>query len=107
MIPVTLTLTGWTAQTCSIWLITLVAVDRYIFICHPFKAMRHVTVSRARWVVVGTFAASLLFNTPRFFYYYHLNFGTAPALANSTATFVSHVDDSQGRDFWYAWLAVD
>lgn len=97
---------GWTAQTCSIWLVTLVAVDRYIYICHPFTAQRQLTVRRARWVVVGTFTAALLFNIPRFFYYHHLSFGDNAALTNSTSTFVSHVD-SRGRvDLWYYYRTV-
>lgn len=58
-----------TFQVTSIWLTLAFTVDRYIMICHPFKAERMCSVSRARKVIVGIYALGALFNIPRFLEY--------------------------------------
>jgi len=39
---------GYMAQCATIWLTVLIAVNRYITICHPFKADRFLTIRTAR-----------------------------------------------------------
>ncbi|XP_064607190.1 FMRFamide receptor-like [Liolophura sinensis] len=56
-------------QVTSIWLTLAFTVDRYIMICHPFKAERMCNVTRARMVIVGLYIAGLIFNIPRFLEY--------------------------------------
>lgn len=51
----------------SIWLTVMLAVERYIAICHPLRAMAICTVVRARIIIVSIFAIALIFNTPKFF----------------------------------------
>ena len=58
-----------TTQITSIWLTLAFTVDRYIMICHPFKAERWCSISRARKVIVGLTIAGILFNLVRFFEY--------------------------------------
>lgn len=58
-----------TFQVTSIWLTCAFTVDRYIMICHPFKAERWCKLSTARKTIVGVFVAGLLFNVIRFFEY--------------------------------------
>lgn len=58
-----------TFQVTSIWLTCAFTVDRYVMICHPFKAERWCKLSTARKTIVGVFVAGLLFNVIRFFEY--------------------------------------
>ncbi|KAL4225888.1 hypothetical protein ACF0H5_013876 [Mactra antiquata] len=53
----------------SVWLTVMLAVERYIAICHPLKAMVICTVERARIIIVSIFAFSILFHIPKFFNY--------------------------------------
>ncbi|XP_052781612.1 FMRFamide receptor-like [Mya arenaria] len=58
-----------TFQVTSIWLTLAFTVDRYIMICHPFRAERLCSVSRARKVIVFIYILGLIFNIPRFLEY--------------------------------------
>jgi len=39
---------GYIAQCATIWLTVLIAFNRYVAICHPFKADRFLTIRTAR-----------------------------------------------------------
>lgn len=56
-------------QVTSIWLTLAFTVDRYIMICHPFKAERLCSVGRARKVIVIVYILGALFNIPRYLEY--------------------------------------
>lgn len=58
-----------TFQVTSIWLTLAFTVDRYIMICHPFKAESMCSVGRARKVIVAVYILGVLFNIPRFLEY--------------------------------------
>lgn len=58
-----------TFQVISIWLTLAFTVDRYIMICHPFKAKRLCRISRARRVIAFLYLAGFAFNFPKFFEY--------------------------------------
>jgi hypothetical protein len=67
---VTLLLVGpllFIAQMAAIWLTVLIALTRYISVCHPYVAPRYVTVQRVRAAVIGVSVFSLAYNVPRFF----------------------------------------
>lgn len=72
-------------QVTSIWLTLAFTVDRYIMICHPFKAERMCRRSRARKVIIFLYIAGLLFNIPRYLEY-RTKTETLP-LANSTEVY--------------------
>ncbi|XP_013379691.1 FMRFamide receptor [Lingula anatina] len=55
------------AQTSTIWMVLVVAIERYIAICWPTKARMLCTISHARKEVIGVTIFSVLFNIPRFF----------------------------------------
>ena len=57
------------AQMASIWLTVLIAVTRYVAVCHPLRASYLLTVKRNRKAVIGIALCSLLYNMPRFFEY--------------------------------------
>lgn len=58
-----------TFQVTSVWLTLAFTVDRYIMICHPFKAERLCSVGRARKVIVIVYLLGALFNVPRYLEY--------------------------------------
>lgn len=58
-----------TFQVTAIWLTLAFTVDRYIMICHPFKAEKLCTVGRARKVIIGLVLSGIIFNIPRFLEY--------------------------------------
>jgi hypothetical protein len=51
----------------SVWLTVMLAIERYIAICHPLRAMGICTVIRARIIIVLIFIWSFLFRVPEFF----------------------------------------
>lgn len=55
------------AQTMSVYLTLIVTVERWVAVCHPFRARSLCTSSRARWYVLGTATFALAYNTPKFF----------------------------------------
>lgn len=58
----------------SVWLTVMLAIERYIAICRPLRAMAICTVARARIIIVMIFALSLLFRIPEMFKYKMLPF---------------------------------
>ena len=56
-------------QVTSIWLTLAFTVDRYIMICHPFKAEIMCSRSRARRVIFGIFVAGFIYCIPRYLEY--------------------------------------
>ena len=58
-----------TAQTATIWVTVLVAVNRYIAICLPLRASRWCTVSKAKKQLAFVLLFAVLFNIPRFIEY--------------------------------------
>lgn len=55
------------AQTMSVYLTLIVTVERWVAVCHPFRAKALCTSGRARWYVLGTAAFALAYNVPKFF----------------------------------------
>ena len=58
-----------TAQTATIWVTVLVAVNRYIAICLPFRASRWCTVSKAKKQLAFVLLFAVLLNIPTFIKY--------------------------------------
>ncbi|CAL1529874.1 unnamed protein product, partial [Lymnaea stagnalis] len=56
-----------TLQQCNVWITVSVSMERYIAICHPFRAAR--LISRRKTVIVMVIIAvvSLLYNIPHLF----------------------------------------
>lgn len=53
-------------QTATIWTTVLVGFNRYIAVCHPFKAARLCTVTQAKKQLTVVLLFSVLYNVPRF-----------------------------------------
>ena len=58
-----------TCTMCSTWLTVLMAVTRYLGICHPLKARRLINVTWTKFAVIAIFVLSFVFNIPRFWEY--------------------------------------
>ncbi|KAJ2946798.1 hypothetical protein O0L34_g12861 [Tuta absoluta] len=69
------------AQTMSVYLTLIVTVERWVAVCHPFRAKALCTSSRARWYVLGTALFALIYNMPKFF-----EAEVYPVFATSNAT---------------------
>ena len=54
------------AKTDAIWVIVLVAVNRYIIVCLPFRASQWCTVSKAKIQLAVMLIAAVLYNIPKF-----------------------------------------
>lgn len=55
------------AQTMSVYLTLIVTVERWVAVCHPFRAKALCTSSRARLYVFGTATFAVAYNFPKFF----------------------------------------
>ncbi|GFO10382.1 FMRFamide receptor [Plakobranchus ocellatus] len=56
-----------TLQQINVWITVSVSVERYIAICHPFRAARLITRRNTVTVMIGLAVFSLLYNLPRVF----------------------------------------
>ncbi|CAH1777066.1 unnamed protein product, partial [Owenia fusiformis] len=56
-----------TALTASNWMVVVVTIDRYIYICHPLKAERWCTFHRARLAPIFVWLFAIIYTFPRFF----------------------------------------
>jgi hypothetical protein len=55
------------AQTATVWMTVLIAVNRFIVVCLPLRARTLCTLTRVRWQVAGVTAFSIVFNIPEVF----------------------------------------
>ena len=78
---------GWIAQTGTIWITMLLAMDRYWAVSRPFRALRICTVRNARNAAAITTVLAILFNLPRFPYYYRV-----ATQSKNNETFVAHAE---------------
>lgn len=70
---------GNIALSSGIWLTVLLAINRYIAVCRPFKAKRWLTMTYARVQVAVVVTLSVLLNIPRV-----LRFPDSPCQKNSS-----------------------
>lgn len=48
-------------QSMSVWLLVGITIDRYLAVCHPFKARVHCTWLVAQYVIINPFIDKLNF----------------------------------------------
>lgn len=56
----------YVAQLCTIWITVLIAFNRYIAICKPFRASMLCTMTKTRTMLGVIIACCVLYNIPRF-----------------------------------------
>lgn len=54
------------AQTATVWLTVLVAFNRYVAVCKPYKAARLCTVRQAKCQLSVVIIFSVIYNLPKF-----------------------------------------
>ena len=54
------------AQTATVWVTVLVAVNRYVTVCLPLRASQWCTTSKVKIQLAIVLLLSVLFNTPKF-----------------------------------------
>ncbi|CAG5123016.1 unnamed protein product [Candidula unifasciata] len=54
-------------QQCNVWITVSVSVERYIAICHPFRAARLITRRKTIIVLISVIIISLIYNIPHIF----------------------------------------
>ncbi len=85
---------GWTVQTATIWMVVLIAADRYIVVTKPLRSNSICTIKNAKIMALIVGVGSIIFNVPRWPHYYYVAFSNN---SNTTSTFVSHlVFDTNG-----------
>lgn len=98
---------AFTFQVISIWLTLAFTVDRYIMICHPFKAEPYCTVSRARKVITALIIAGIWFNFPKYFEYETVE--TPLPLLNQTQVNCDLTDFGKSavfRELYHSWFYI-
>ena len=53
-------------KTAAIWVILLVALNRYIIVCQPLKATQWCTLSKVKIQLAAVLIAAVLYNIPAF-----------------------------------------
>lgn len=53
-----------TLQQCNVWITVSVSIERYIAICHPFRAARLITRKKTIIVIISIVIVSLIYNIP-------------------------------------------
>jgi len=54
------------AGLSSIWVVVLLAINRYIAVCFPFKSLRLCTISKVKTQLTFVFVSAVLYNIPEF-----------------------------------------
>ena len=57
---------AWLTQTATLWVTVLIAVNRYIIVCLPFRAAQWCTASKVRIQLGIVLVFAILYNIPRF-----------------------------------------
>ncbi|XP_076458304.1 FMRFamide receptor-like [Babylonia areolata] len=87
-----------TLQACNVWITVSVSVERYIAICHPFRATRLCTRRKTLIVIASITLVSVLYNIPRMFATYARECQEGEQSGGSCYYLA---DTDLGRAYWY------
>jgi len=90
------------AQTVTIWITVSFTVERYIAVCHPLKASRMCTISKARKIIGLVVILSFLYNFSRWFEY-RVDAITDHSSPNNTTRYTV-VPTKFGENRLYEWI---
>ncbi|XP_022314670.1 FMRFamide receptor-like [Crassostrea virginica] len=84
-------------QQCNVWITVSVSVERYISICHPFKAAK-ICTKRRTWIILFAICViSVIYNIPRCF----ASRTKSPCSPNDTSLCYMLVDTTFGKTTFY------
>lgn len=96
------------AQSCTIWMTVLLAINRYLAVCRPFTTRKWLTMTHARIQVFSVVFFSVLVNIPRVFetdMYPSISNATAQTAAVGTTSFPNSTSASSAKKdrsaHWY------
>ena len=72
------------AKTATIWVVVLIAVNRYIIVCLPLRASQWCTLSKMKIQLALVLAGAVLYNIPKFVER-HIVYGTIHTSNNGTS----------------------
>ncbi|KAL8600627.1 hypothetical protein ACOMHN_030283 [Nucella lapillus] len=88
-----------TLQACNVWITVSVSVERYIAICHPFRASRLCTRRKTLIVIASITLVSVLYNIPRLFATYARECQEGEQTSGGSCYYLADTD--LGRAYWY------
>lgn len=84
-------------QQCNVWITVSVSVERYISICHPFKAAK-ICTKRRTWIILFAICGiSTIYNIPRIF----ANRSKSPCSSQDVRECYMLVDTTFGKTTFY------
>ena len=95
------------AKTATIWVVVLIAINRYIIVCRPLMAPRWCTLSKVKIQLAIVLVAAVLYNIPKFVEHYVV-YGTISTSNNGTLniTRVAVTRFGENRSFYRVYNSV-
>lgn len=88
----------------TVWLMVLLAAERYVVVCHPFRVKQICTFKNAKLAAVVIVTASVVLCTPVWFMYEHLQWMNI--CTNETISIVAQTNLADNGPFELAYNAV-
>ena len=89
---------AYISHCCTIWITVVLAVYRYIAVCHPVTAMKWCTMFKTRLLIIMLIIVAILFNIPRFFQFEVIGKTSWNSVTNTTGKIYFVRETNIGED---------